>query len=114
MPPITKILQQQKNLKQKQKSRLKFSNILCFSVLILCLVSYALIINACTGNKLEIQKTEKEKEVLRTKISEEISFLNILKIPTYIQAEIGNQMIKVKKVSYLKDKQTEVAILQTK
>jgi len=114
MPPITKILQQQRHLKQKQKSRLKFFNILCFSVLILCFVTYALIVNACTGNNLEIQKTEKEKENLRTKISEEASFLNSLKIPTHIQAEIGNKMVKVKKVSYLKDRQAEVAILQIK
>ncbi len=114
MPPITKILQRQKYLKQKQESKLRFFNILCFSILISCFISYALIVNACTGNSLEIQKTEKEKENLRTIIGEEASFLNTLKIPTHIQAEVENKMIKAERISYLKDRQAEVAILQIK
>jgi hypothetical protein len=114
MPPLTKTFQQQRHIKQKQESKLRFFNILCFTTLISFLIVYTLLVNGCTGNNLEIQKIEKERESLRTKISEEASFLNTLKIPTHIQAEIGDQMVKVKKVSYLKYRQAEVAILQIK
>ena len=114
MPPLTKTFQQQRYARQKRRSKLRFFNVLCFMALISCLASYALFVNDCTGDSLKIQKLEKEKENLRTKIGEEANFLNTLKIPTHIQAEIGDQMIKVKKVSYLKDRQVEMAVLQIK
>ena len=114
MPPLTKTFRQQRYIRQKQESKSRFFNVLCFIALISFLISYALLINGCTGNSLEIQKIEKERENLKIKISEEASFLNTLKIPTHIQAKIGDQMVKVKKVSYLKDRQAEVAVLQIK
>ena len=112
MSPIQRALNKEKYTRSNHTNRLKIFNITSLVILITFLIAYTLVVNSCTGSSFEIQELEKAKEDLRTTISNQASFVNTLKTPTRIQSEVELEMVKTKRVSYLRDKRLEVAILQ--
>jgi len=113
MSPIERALHKEKvNKKAETKNKLKIFNIISFFAALAILVSYTLIVNSYTGGALEIQKLEKEKNTLRAEVGNQANFVNALKVPQHIRAQVENEMVKTQKVSYLKNGDSQVAVLK--
>ena len=93
------------------RNKLKLFNITSLVGLLIILILYTIIVNGCTGSALEIQKLEKEKDVLRIEIGNQANFINNLKVPSYIQSGIEPEMVKTSEISYLQEGDSQVAVL---
>jgi hypothetical protein len=112
MSPLELSLNRTKKTEIREKSKIRVFNFCGFLGIILIFIIYAIVINNRIGKNFEFQQFSKNKEVLRENLRSQDKIINNFKTPSSLNARVKDTMVKVEKVSYLKDNKQEVALVR--